>query len=61
MVLIVCFHSESEYMDSECFYCGLQSIVHLLARCAQDNIGYIDWNPHMPMVRLRSFSVWVLF
>lgn len=31
--------------------CLFQSLVSLFARLANDNIGYIDWDPYIPKVR----------
>lgn len=33
-----------------CHHTSLQHLVNLFARLANDNIGYIDWDPYIPKV-----------
>ena len=35
---------------SSTFFFSLQHLVNLFARLANDNIGYIDWDPYIPKV-----------
>lgn len=39
-----------------CFPPSLQHLVNLFARLANDNIGYIDWDPYIPKVCCCCFS-----
>lgn len=38
-----------------CFSAHLQHLVNLFARLANDNIGYIDWDPYIPKVCCPRF------
>lgn len=35
----------------KCDLVSFQHLVNLFARLANDNIGYIDWDPYIPKVR----------
>lgn len=38
-----------------CFPTSLQHLVNLFSRLANDNIGYIDWDPYIPKVCVFFF------
>lgn len=48
-----------QYLCLPCVtYCpmSLQHLVNLFARLANDNIGYIDWDPYIPKVCFHLFE-----